>query len=87
MVCLCVALPVVLVIWLGSGFSPDEHLKRLLRSRVYVLAMMVRVLLLLNIAAVLSIVGKYLIELRDYPRWSRDGSWSPPRSRWPPRPC
>ena len=28
---LCVALPVVLVVWLGSGLSPDEHLKRLLR--------------------------------------------------------
>ena len=67
-VCLCVALPVVLVVWLGSGFSPDEHLKRLLRSRVYVLAMMVRLLLLLNLAAVLAIVGKYLIELRDDPR-------------------
>ena len=26
-VVLCVALPVVLVAWLGSGFSPDEHLK------------------------------------------------------------
>ena len=36
-VALCVALPVVLVAWLGSGFSPDEHLKRLLRTRVYVL--------------------------------------------------
>jgi MFS family permease len=65
---LCVTLPVVLVLWLGSGFSPDEHLKRLLRSRVYVLSMMVRVLLLLNLAAVLTIVGKYMIELRDDPR-------------------
>ena len=35
---LCVALPVFLVTWLGSDFSPDEHLKRVLRSRVYVLA-------------------------------------------------
>jgi MFS family permease len=67
-VILCLALPVVLVVWLGSGFSPDEHLKRLLRSRVYVFSMMVRVLLLLNLAAVLTIVGKYLIELRDDPR-------------------
>jgi hypothetical protein len=67
-VILCVTLPVVLVIWLGSGFSPDEHLRRLLRSRVYVLSMMVRVLLLLNLAAVLTIVGKYLIELRNDPR-------------------
>jgi MFS family permease len=67
-VVLCVTLPVVLVIWLGSGFSPDEHLRRLLRSRVYVLSMIVRVLLLLNLAAVLTIVGQYLVELRDDPR-------------------
>ena len=38
-VALCVALPVVLIVWLGSGLSPDEHLKRLLRSRVYVLCL------------------------------------------------
>jgi MFS family permease len=67
-VILCVTLPVVLVLWLGSGFSPDEHLKRLLRSRVYVLSMVVRVLLLLNLAAVLTIMGQYMIELRDDPR-------------------
>ena len=36
-VALCIILPVALVAWLGSGFSPDEHLKRLLRTRVYVL--------------------------------------------------
>jgi MFS family permease len=65
---LCVVLPIVLTLWLGSGFSPDEHLKRLLRSRVYVLAMMVRLLLLLNLGAVLAIVGQYLIELRGDPR-------------------
>src|SRR5262249_51929500 len=41
-VVLCAVLPVVLVLWLGSGFSPDEHLKRLLRTRAYVLAMGVR---------------------------------------------
>jgi len=65
---LCVILPVVLAVWLGSGFSPDEHLRRLLRSRVYVLAMLVRLLLLLNLGAVLAIVGQYLIELRGDPR-------------------
>jgi MFS family permease len=67
-VILCVTLPVVLALWLGSGFSPDEHLRRLLRSRVYVLSMMVRTLLLLNLAAVLTIVGQYMTELRDDPR-------------------
>ena len=63
-----VALPVFLVLWLGSGISPDEHLRRLLHSRVYILAWMVRLLLLLNLGAVVSIMGTYLTELRDEPR-------------------
>src|SRR5947199_7247586 len=67
-VLLCAVLPVVLVIWLGSGYSPDEHLKRLLRTRVYVLAIAVRGLMLLHLAAVLTIVGMYATELRGYPR-------------------
>src|SRR5438874_499518 len=64
----CVALPIVLAAWLGSGYSPDEHLKRLLRTRVFVLAMTVRGLMLLNLVAVLTIVGLYATELRGYPR-------------------
>ena len=79
--CLCVVLPVVLAVWLGSGFSPDEHLKRLLRSRVYVLAMMVRLLLLLNLGAVLAIVGQYLIELRGDPRRGGGMGHRPRRAR------
>jgi MFS family permease len=67
-VIVCIVLPVVLVIWLGSGFSPDEHLKRLLRTRVFILAMTIRGLMLLNLVAVLTIVGIYATELRDYPR-------------------
>jgi MFS family permease len=67
-VILCAGLPVVLVAWLGSGYSPDEHLKRLLRTRVYVLAMTTRGLMLLHLVAVLTIVGMYATELRDYPR-------------------
>ena len=67
-VILCVALPVFLVIWLGSGYSRDEHLKRLLRSRVVVLAMTVRGLMLTQMVGVLTIVGLYATELRDYPR-------------------
>ena len=65
---LCVILPIVLVAWVGSGLSPDEHLRRLVRVRAYVLAMCVRMLLLVNFSAVLAVMGKYLIELRDYPR-------------------
>jgi MFS family permease len=64
----CVALPIVLAAWLGSDYSPDEHLKRLLRTRVFILAMTARGLMLLNLVAVLTIVGMYTTELRDYPR-------------------
>ena len=61
-------LPFVLLAWSASGLSPDEHLRRLLRVRGYVLAMCVRMLLLVNFSAVLAVMGKYLVELRDYPR-------------------
>src|SRR6516164_7361185 len=67
-VILCVTLPVVLAVWLGSDFSPDEHLKRLLRTRVFILAMMTRGLMLTQLVGVLTIVGQYATELRDYPR-------------------
>jgi hypothetical protein len=67
-VVLCVVLPVVLVARLGSGLSLDEHLKRILRSRVYVLSLMTRGLMLLHMVAVLTIVGLYCTELRGYPR-------------------
>jgi len=67
-VVLCCALPVVLVIWLGSGLSPDEHLKRILRSRIYVLSLTTRGLMLLHMVAVLTIIGMYCTELRNYPR-------------------
>jgi MFS family permease len=67
-VLLCITLPIVLAVWLGSGLSPDEHLKRLLRTRVFILAMTTRGLMLLNLVAVLTIVGLYSTELRNYPR-------------------
>ncbi len=64
----CCIAPVALVLWLGSGFSPDEHLKRILRTRVYVLSLTTRGLMLLHMVAVLTIIGLYCTELRDYPR-------------------
>jgi MFS family permease len=67
-VILSVTLPVVLGVWLGSDFSPDEHLKRLLRSRTFVLSMMTRGLMLTQLVGVLTIVGLYATELRNYPR-------------------
>jgi MFS family permease len=67
-VILCVTLPVFLVAWVGSDFSPDEHLKRLVRSRIFVLAMITRGLMLTQLVGVLTIVGTYATQLRDYPR-------------------
>jgi MFS family permease len=67
-VILCIALPVFLAIWLGTNFSPDENLKRLLRTRVFILAMTTRGLMLTHLVAVLTIIGLYTTELRDYPR-------------------
>jgi MFS family permease len=61
-------LPLVLLARVASGLSPDEHLSRLVRVRGYVLAMCVRMLLLVNLSAVLTVMGKYLVDLRDYPR-------------------
>jgi MFS family permease len=63
-----VALSLVLVVWFASGYSPDEHLKRLLQTRVVILSLTVRGLMLLNLVAVLTIVGMYTTELRNYPR-------------------
>jgi MFS family permease len=67
-VILCVTLPVVLVVWLGSNFSPDEHLKRLVRSRIFVLSMMTRGIMLTQLVGVLTIIGVYATGLRNYPR-------------------
>jgi MFS transporter, DHA2 family, multidrug resistance protein len=67
-VLLCIALPVFLAFWLGSNISPDEHLKRLLRTRVFVLSMTIRGLMLTQLVGVLTIVGLYATELRGYDR-------------------
>ena len=67
-VVLCIVLPIVLAVWLASGYSPDEHLKRLLRTRVFILSMTLRGLMLTHLVGVLTIVGMYATELRDYPR-------------------
>jgi MFS family permease len=67
-VAFCVVLPIVLVAWLGSGMSPDQHVSRILRSRVYVLSLTTRGLMLLHMVAVLMIIGMYCTELRGYPR-------------------
>jgi MFS family permease len=61
-------LPVVLVARVAGGISPDEHLKRVFKVRGYVIAMSTRMLLLVNLLAVLTLIAMYLTGLRDYPR-------------------
>jgi DHA2 family multidrug resistance protein len=70
---LSIILPFVLVAWVRSRKSSDEGLPQLLRVRTYVLAMVARTLLLLNFSAVETILGSYMINLRDYPR--DDAGW------------
>jgi MFS family permease len=61
-------LPVVLVGWVGAGLAVSEHFRRMFRVRIYVLAMCVRMLLLLQLLAVLTLMANYCVALRDYPR-------------------
>jgi MFS family permease len=61
-------LPIPLVLWIGSGLAASEHLRRMFRIRNYVLAMCTRMLLLVQLLMVLTLVSKYCLELRDYPR-------------------
>src|SRR5262245_7771488 len=65
---LALVLPVVLAAWVGSGVTASEHLRRMFRVRVYVLAMSARMLMLVQLLAVLSLMANYCIGLRDYPR-------------------
>jgi DHA2 family multidrug resistance protein len=65
---LALVLPVLLVLRVAKGLAFDEHLRRMFRVRSYILAMCVRMLLLVQLLAVLTLVAEYLTELRDYPR-------------------
>jgi MFS family permease len=65
---LALLLPVALVAWVGAGLAVSEHIRRMFRVRVYVLAMCVRMLMLLQLLAVLTLMANYGTGLRDYPR-------------------
>src|SRR5262245_32689205 len=65
---LAMLLPVALVAWVGAGLTASEHFRRMFRVRIYVLAMCVRMLMLLQLLAVLTLMAKYCLALRDYPR-------------------
>src|SRR5262249_1079667 len=60
--------PGTFAILLGAGSYMGEHIKRILRTRAYVLAMSVRMLMLVQLLAVLTLVAKYGLSLREYPR-------------------
>jgi MFS family permease len=63
-----IGLPFIFTGWLAAGFSVSEHITRIFRVRLYLLAMIVRVLLLFQLLAVLVLVGKYCLTVREYPR-------------------
>jgi MFS transporter, DHA2 family, multidrug resistance protein len=65
---LALLLPIAVVAWVGAGLAVNEHLRRMFRVRIYVLAMCVRTLMLLQLLAVLTLMAKYCVALRDYPR-------------------
>ena len=60
--------PLAIVAKLVATPSPDGHVERWLRSRVAILAMTTRAIMLVYMSAVLSIMGTYLTEVRGYPR-------------------
>jgi MFS family permease len=60
--------PVAMIARIATSAGPGEHVRRMLRVRVYVLAMCVRMLMLLQLLAVLTLMAEYCLELRDYPR-------------------
>ncbi len=60
--------PLLVVVRLGGHLAVDEHLRRMFRVRVYVLAMVTRVLLLIQLLMVLSLLAKYCVDVREYPR-------------------
>jgi MFS family permease len=65
---LALLLPVVLAVWVGAGLPLSGHFRRMFRVRVYVLEILTRTLMLLQLLAVLTVMATYCIELRDYPR-------------------
>jgi hypothetical protein len=65
---LALVLPIALAVWIGSGLTASEHLRRMFRVRVYVAAMSARMLMLLQLLAALSLMANYCVGLRHYPR-------------------
>ena len=68
-----IVMPIAVIAWVAASVTPSEQLRRMFRVRVYVLAMCVRMLMLLQLLAVLTLMASYCIELRGYPR--TDSGW------------
>ena len=68
MVATCGLLGFLLVLRFALGMSASDHFRQILTSRVCVLAITTRMLLILQLAAVFGVVGQYLTELRQVPR-------------------
>jgi len=60
--------PIAIIARVVASGTPSDHLPRMLRVRIYVLAMCTRMLMLLQLLAVLTLMANYCLELRDYPR-------------------
>lgn len=60
--------PLLIVAYLISSRGPNKPFERWIRSRVAILAMTTRGIMLVYMSAVLSIMGIYLTEVRGYPR-------------------
>ena len=65
---LALILPLVVAAWVGAGLAVTEHFRRMFRVRIYVSAMCVRMLMLLQLLAVLTLMANYCTGLRDYTR-------------------
>jgi MFS family permease len=62
------AVPLLVIARLARGLAVDEHLRRMFSVRVYVLAMVTRILLLVQLLMVMALLAKYCVDVREYPR-------------------
>ena len=78
---LAMLLPAALVAWVGSGVSASEHFRRMFRVRIYVLAMCMRMLMLVQLLAVLTLMcwRNTVSHSAIIPATWLAGSWRPRR--------
>ena len=74
-------LPVLLVVRVWGGSSPDEHLARVLKVHGYLLAMGSRTLLIVNLLAVLTLISASRVAVRANTRVAMFAPQSPSSPR------